>query len=76
AAELTAATAHAAHAAGCDIIRASAASAGHHAWSPQPWTNRPGFPWPGRPAPLHPNEDGMTAVADLVVALLDGASNH
>ncbi|WP_423488872.1 SGNH/GDSL hydrolase family protein [Mycobacteroides sp. PCS013] len=76
AAELAAVTAHAAHAAGCDIIRASAASAGHHAWSPQPWTNRPGFPWPGRPAPLHPNEDGMTAVADLVVALLDGASNH
>ena len=44
------------------------ASRAHHAWSAQPWTTRFGFPVPGRPAPLHPNADGMRAVADLVVA--------
>jgi hypothetical protein len=26
------------------------------------------LPFPGRPAPLHPNAKGMRAVADLVVA--------
>lgn len=75
AAELAAATEEAAHATGCEIIRASAASVGHHAWSVQPWTARPAIPWPWRAAPLHPNEAGMTAVADLVVAVLDAASN-
>ncbi|MBB4855975.1 lysophospholipase L1-like esterase [Mycobacteroides chelonae] len=75
AAELAAATEDAAHATGCEIIRASAASAGHHAWSAQPWTARPAIPWPWRAAPLHPNEAGMTAVADLVVAVLDATSN-
>ncbi|MFA4081777.1 SGNH/GDSL hydrolase family protein [Mycobacteroides salmoniphilum] len=75
AAELTAAAAAAAHATGCEIVRASTASADHHAWSARPWTTRPGFPWPWRPAPLHPNADGMTAVADLIVAVLDAASN-
>lgn len=73
--ELASATAEAAHATGCEIIQASAASAGHHAWSARPWTVRPGFPWPWRAAPLHPNEDGMTAVADLVQGVLDAASN-
>lgn len=53
---------------GCGWVRAAAASAGHHAWSAEPWTTRPGLPWPGRPAPLHPNAAGMRAVADMVVA--------
>ncbi|CPU61951.1 lipase 2 [Mycobacteroides abscessus] len=75
AAALAAATAEAAQAAGCEIVHASTASADHHAWSARPWTTRPAIPWPWRPAPLHPNEDGMTAVADLVVALLNAASN-
>ncbi|MGB2922094.1 MAG: SGNH/GDSL hydrolase family protein, partial [Mycobacterium sp.] len=44
------------------------ASRDHHAWSAQPWTTRFGWPVPRRPAPLHPNADGMRAVADMVVA--------
>lgn len=75
AAALASATAAAAHATGCEIVRASAASTDRHAWSARPWTTRPGIPWPWRPAPLHPNKEGMTAVADLVLALLDDASN-
>ncbi|MDO2971060.1 SGNH/GDSL hydrolase family protein [Mycobacteroides abscessus] len=75
AAALVAATAEAAQATGCEIVHASTASTDHHAWSARPWTTRPAIPWPWRPAPLHPNEDGMTAVADLVVALLNAASN-
>ncbi len=35
-----------------------------------------GAPWPGRPAPLHPNAAGMRAVADLVTAQVgDGLSS-
>ena len=34
----------------------------------EPWTTKFGLPLPGRPAPLHPNAEGMRAVADLVVA--------
>ncbi|MEU9808792.1 SGNH/GDSL hydrolase family protein [Mycobacterium sp. NPDC050853] len=75
AAELAAATAAAAHSADCEIVRVSAASVGHHAWSDEPWTTRPGIPWPWRAAPLHPTDDGMSAVADLVAAALDAASN-
>ena len=75
AAQLAAATAEAAHATGCEIVHASTASADHHDWSARPWTVQPAIPWPWRPAPLHPNEDGMTAVADLVVTVLDAASN-
>ncbi|MCW1820103.1 MULTISPECIES: SGNH/GDSL hydrolase family protein [Mycolicibacterium] len=52
----------------CGWVRAAQASLAHHAWSAQPWTTRPGLPWPGRAAPLHPNAAGMRAVADLVVA--------
>lgn len=66
-------TADAAAATGCDIVRAAAASREHHAWSAQPWTTLParcGIPLPGRPAPLHPNADGMRAVADLIAAQL------
>ncbi|MUL81897.1 MULTISPECIES: SGNH/GDSL hydrolase family protein [unclassified Mycolicibacterium] len=52
----------------CGWVRAAEASAAHHAWSAQPWTTRPGLPFLGRPAPLHPNAAGMRAVADMVVA--------
>jgi len=64
-------TADAAMATGCDVIRAAAASHEHHAWAAEPWTVKPTrsvVPLPGRPAPLHPNGAGMSAVAELVVA--------
>ena len=63
-------TADAAVATGCEVIRAAAASRKHHAWSAEPWTITParcGVPLPGRPTPLHPNDAGMRAVADLVL---------
>ncbi|OBB58730.1 hydrolase [Mycobacterium sp. 852013-51886_SCH5428379] len=53
---------------GCGWVRAAEASRDHHAWSAQPWTTKPGVPWPRRPAPMHPNADGMRAVADMIVA--------
>ena len=53
---------------GCGWVRAAEASRDHHAWSRQPWTTKFGLPLPGRPAPLHPNAEGMRAVAQLVVA--------
>ena len=53
---------------GCAWVRAAEASREHHAWSLLPWTTKFGLPLPGRPAPLHPNAEGMRAVADLVVA--------
>ncbi|PRC43301.1 hydrolase [Mycobacterium sp. ITM-2017-0098] len=65
-------TADAAAATGCGLVRAGHASREHHAWSGVPWTTRFGFPLPRRPAPLHPNADGMRAVADLVVAEVPG----
>ena len=61
-------TADAAGATGCEVVKAGEASRDHHAWSVDPWTMRFGVPWPGRPAPLHPNAAGMRAVADLVTA--------
>ena len=66
-------TADAAAATGCEVVHAAAASRDHHAWSAEPWTTRParyGVPLPGRPAPLHPNGAGMSAVAELVAAQL------
>lgn len=68
--ELERLTAEAAAATGCDVVRAGAASREHHAWSADPWTTRFGWPVPRRPAPLHPNEAGMRAVADLIVDTL------
>jgi lysophospholipase L1-like esterase len=59
-------TAEAAAATGCEIVKAGEASRDHHAWSQEPWTTRFGLPLPGRPAALHPNADGMRAVAELV----------
>lgn len=70
-------TAEAAAATGCEVIHAAAASREHHAWAAQPWTVRPTrwvVPLPGRRAPLHPNDAGMSAVADLVVAQLQEAA--
>jgi lysophospholipase L1-like esterase len=64
-------TGEAAAATGCEWVRVAEASREHHAWSAEPWTTKPtkfGLPLPGRPAPLHPNAEGMRAVADLVVA--------
>jgi hypothetical protein len=66
-------TADAAAETGCGVIHAAAASREHHAWSAEPWTTTPGtfvVPLPGRPAPLHPNAAGMSAVAELVTAAL------
>lgn len=68
AADLERLTAEAAAAAGCGVVRAADASRDHHSWSVQPWTRGVGWPLPGRPAPLHPNAEGMRAVADLVIA--------
>lgn len=73
AATLETMTADAAAATGCEVIRAGAASREHHAWSADPWTTLParfGVTLPGRPAPLHPNVDGMRAVADLIATQL------
>ena len=69
AAELERLTAAAADVTGAAVIRAGAASREHHPWSAQPWTNPPSrfpVPIPGHTAPLHPNAEGMRAVADLV----------
>ncbi|MCG7595623.1 SGNH/GDSL hydrolase family protein [Mycobacterium sp. PSTR-4-N] len=68
--ELERLTAEAAAATGCGLVRAGAASREHHAWSADPWTTRFGWPVPRRPAPLHPNEAGMRAVANLIVDTL------
>jgi lysophospholipase L1-like esterase len=62
------ATADAAADTGCGLVHVAEASRDHHAWSAVPWTTKFGLPLPGRPMPLHPNADGMRAVADLVVA--------
>lgn len=66
-------TADAALATGCEVVHAAAASRPHHAWSAEPWTTTParyGVPLPGRPAPLHPNDAGMRAAAELIAAQL------
>lgn len=73
AASLERLTADAAAATGCEVVGAAAASRGHHAWSAEPWTTTPAryvVSLPGRPAPLHPNEAGMRAVAELLAAQL------
>jgi lysophospholipase L1-like esterase len=71
-------TGEAAAATGCKWVRVAQASREHHAWSECPWTMKPtkfGLPLPGRPAPLHPNAEGMRAVADLVVGMVGRAGN-
>jgi hypothetical protein len=69
AARLTAATQAAANAAGWDYVAAAAASADHHAWSPEPWTRHFHLSLRGG-APYHPNAAGMTAVAELIIGAL------
>ncbi len=71
AARLAATTRAAAEAAGAEYVAASAASAGHHAWSATPWTRRFHLSLRGG-APYHPNAAGMAAVAGLVLATLAG----
>jgi hypothetical protein len=51
------------------FVAASAASAGHHAWSAEPWTRHFHLTLCGG-APYHPTAAGMQAVADLVVRAL------
>jgi len=70
AARLEKATAAAAEATGCELVRAGHASRDHHPWSAQPWAVGAGWPLPWRPAPFHPNATGMRAVAELVAAQL------
>ena len=60
-------TGEAAADAGCEWVRVARASREHHAWSERPWTTKFGLPLPGRPAPLHPNAEGMRAVTELIV---------
>lgn len=66
--ELERLTAEAAAATGCGLVRVAEYSREHHAWSADPWTTKFGLPWPGRPAPLHPNATGMRVVAELIAA--------
>jgi lysophospholipase L1-like esterase len=67
------ATATAAQATGCEVVRAAQASREHHPWSADPWTVGAGWPLPWRPAPFHPNAAGMRAAADLIVERINGA---
>ena len=62
------ATAAAAQATDCELVRAGQASRDHHPWSTDPWTVGAGWPLPWRPTPFHPNAAGMRAVAELVAA--------
>jgi lysophospholipase L1-like esterase len=64
---LAAAFTSAAAVSGADLVLASAASSGHGVGSAQPWVT--GFRL-RRVVPYHPTPAGMSAVADLVVALL------
>ncbi len=70
AARLAELTAEAARTTGCELVGAAAASAGHHAWSADPWTVGAGSLLPWRPKPFHPNAAGMRAVAEMIVAQL------
>ncbi|MFC3456094.1 SGNH/GDSL hydrolase family protein [Amycolatopsis speibonae] len=63
---LAAATRRAARAGRATLIPAAAVSAHHDACAAVPWTERHATA-PGR-VPYHPNEAGMSAVADLVTA--------
>jgi lysophospholipase L1-like esterase len=70
AAGLAAAFARAAQVSGADLVLASAAGAGHGVGSAQPWVSGFRFRQLRRSAPYHPTLAGMTAVADLLLALL------
>jgi lysophospholipase L1-like esterase len=66
------ATAAAADATGCELVRAGDASRDHHGWSNEPWAVAAGWPLPWRPAPFHPNAAGMRAVAELIIERVRG----
>ena len=66
------ATAAAAQATDCDVVRAGHASRNHHGWSADPWAVAAGLPLPWRPAPFHPNAAGMRAVAGLIQKQIGG----
>jgi lysophospholipase L1-like esterase len=66
-ARLEEATASAAQATGCELVRAGQASRDHHGWSADPWAVGAGWPLPWRPTPFHPNAAGMRAVGDLII---------
>ncbi|MFI5783874.1 SGNH/GDSL hydrolase family protein [Nocardia sp. NPDC051570] len=65
---LEAATSEAAKHRGAYVVHAAAESRGHDACSSDPWVEQY-RPRPGR-TPYHPNETGMTKVADLIEATL------
>jgi lysophospholipase L1-like esterase len=65
------ATAAAARATGCGLVRAGHASRDHHGWSSDPWAAAAGLPLPWRPAPFHPNAAGMRAIADVILEQAD-----
>ena len=67
------ATAAAAAATGCELVRAGQASRQHHGWSADPWAVGAGWPLPWRPAPFHANATGMRAVTDFIAALTGGS---
>jgi hypothetical protein len=58
--------------AGALFVPAATASAGHHAWSADPWTNQFQLLFHDGAA-YHPNRVGMAAVAGLVTAALPSA---
>jgi lysophospholipase L1-like esterase len=58
--------------AGVVFAEVSGASARHHAWSSDPWTERFVL-LGGKAAPYHPNPSGMVAVADAVEGALRSA---
>lgn len=65
-------TQQAAEEASAIFVPAGAFSAGHHAWSADPWTRQFHLTLHGG-APYHPNAKGMAAVADLVAESLPPA---
>jgi hypothetical protein len=71
AARLAAITREAASANAASLIGASGLSQAHSACAQEAWMN--GYPRPGAPingAAFHPNQAGMTALADALEALL------
>lgn len=68
--QIDAALAKAAQAAGVTYVSMTAASEDHHACSDEPWTNGLSAPL-GDGITLHPNAEGMEAVADAVADAVD-----
>ena len=68
--DLGAPLARASAAGNADIVTASEHSAGHHAWSDEPWTSGWIRPRPRGEAAFHPTADGMAAVAGLIAGRL------